>query len=202
MPYEPLERDEQVRWLEQARTGDGPGRTAALDRLLADFRPAALSVVYRTLASLGLGSEHAEEAVQQAILRFLQSGLSQYRGGASPRTYFTRIALRCALDQGRRPATLVPLTEDGSGPVGAVTTQGAGGAEDQLEAYEIRRFLEICLERLPAPLLAAVRLYYLEEAGACRDCAKALGLGEEAFMKRLSRARQRLAECLKKEATL
>ncbi len=185
----PLSREEQLRLVEAARTGTPAERAAAHRELLDFFRPYAMAVVQRTLAAAGVGREHAEEAWLQATFRMFTVGLERFSGGAAPLSYFLRITLHAAVDVVRsvlRPplpgpdATADPLTE-------------------RVEAEEHWRTLEAlraCLAALSAEHAEAVRLYYLEEAGSCAECAARLGLSPAAFMKRLERARTSLEGCV------
>ena len=188
--------DEQQRvLLERARTGPADERGRSLEQLLADFRAPALAAIHKTLASCGVDAVHAEEALQQAIFKFIGAGIAAYRGGAAPRTYFTRIAINAALDVGRRMARVHLAGLDGvdEGELAAPS------AEHRLSARQTRQALEACIEDLPERYRFAIRLYYLEEAGDCATCAGQAGVSREAFMQQLCRARVMLARCLERK---
>jgi RNA polymerase sigma factor (sigma-70 family) len=185
-----LSREEQLSLVEAARSGTAPQRAAAVQELLADFRPFAMAVIDRTLAAAGVGREHAEDAWLQATFRLYTTGLTSFAGDAAPRSYFLRIALHAAIDVVRdvlrRPPPAVETTAD---PVG-----------ERLEAEEHVRALEalrLCLTTLTDEHAEAVRLYYLEETGACKTCAARVGISTLAFMKRLERARAHLQRCVR-----
>jgi len=186
-----LSDKEQRELVELARSRRGDGGVRALEQLLADFRAPALAAVHKALASCGIDGSHAEEALQQAVLKFVSVGLEAYRGSAAPRTFFVRIAINAALDVARRMARLRALDE-------VEDLQPEPSAEERLSALETRRALELCIDGLPERYLRSVRLYYLEQAGDCAACAARLGITKEAFMQQLCRARSMLAECLRR----
>lgn len=188
-----LSEAQQRQLVEEARGDDERRRERALAELLADWRGPALALIHRTLASAGLGHEHAEEALQAATVKYLESGLTRYRGEAAPRTYFVRIAINAALDLARGARRAL---ERGTIPELPVETRGA---ERRLELEAERRALQRCLAELSERLRQAVVLYYLEEAGDCEACASQLGVARSAFEQRLSRGRIALAECLQRK---
>lgn len=189
--------DEQQRvLLERARSGPASERARSLEQLLADFRGPALAAIHKTLTSCGVDAGHAEEALQEAIFKFIGAGIAAYRGGAAPRTYFTRIAINAALDVGRR------MSREhfaGLGGVDEGELAVSPSAEQGISAQQTRRALEACIEDLPARYRAAIQLYYLEEAGDCATCAGQAGVSREAFMQQLCRARVMLARCLERK---
>jgi RNA polymerase sigma factor (sigma-70 family) len=189
--------DEQQRvLLERARSGPVAERTRSLEQLLADFRGPALAAIHKTLASCGVDAAHAEEALQEAIFKFIGTGIAAYRGGAAPRTYFTRIAINAALDVGRRMAR---VRFGGLAGIEESELAVSPSAEQGIAAQQTRRALEACIEELPERYHAAIRLYYLEEAGDCATCAAQAGVSREAFMQQLCRARVMLARCLERK---
>lgn len=164
--------------------------------LLEDFRGPAMAAVYKALASCGVDTAHAEEALQEAILKFISVGVTAFKGEASPRTYFIRIALNAALDTARRLARTRELDSSQIGPIG--THRPVISAEEGLCAAEIRRALRHCIDHLSEPYRSSVRLYYLEEAGDCSTCGEMEGISKDAFMQRLCRARVMLADCIRR----
>lgn len=185
-----LDDGEQRALLEQARSGS----SEALGRLLEDFRGPAMAAIHKTMAACGVDAAHAEEAFQQASFKFIAHGLSAYRGGAAPRSYFTRIAINAALDLTRRMARVAHGGVDDRRP--ELERMRGPSAEDHLSMVETRRALEACVEKLPQRYRRSVQLYYLEEAGDCATCAELLGISKAAFMQQLCRARAMLAQCL------
>jgi RNA polymerase sigma factor (sigma-70 family) len=186
---------EQRALLEQARHGAPAARERALGELLADFRGPALAAAHKALASCGVDAVHGEEVLQEAILKFLHSGLPAFKGEAAPRTYFVRIAINAALDTARRLARTRELDEARAGDPGGGP---APTAEEGVAAAEARAALAACLERLGARYRRCVELYYLEELGDCAACGERVGISRSAFMQRLCRARAMLAECMRR----
>jgi len=187
-----LERRAQEELLQQILLGDPEERRLALARFLDDCRGPALCAVHRTLAACGADRRLAEEALQEATLKLLAGGLQAFRGQAAPRSYFVRIAINAALDAVRRQLRRREL--------GGLERQPAmaASAEEQLAAVELREALRLCLDELPDRYRQSVGLYYLEEVGDCAVCARAAGVSRDAFMQQISRARQRLADCLRR----
>jgi len=186
--------EEQKQLISLAREGDPQERRRALACLLLDFRGPALAVIHRTLASAGLGREHAEEIFQAAVLKFLNVGLSSYRGAAAPRTLFVRIALNCALDLLRLRSRERALPDSG-----ASEEAPSPDAAAQLDARQLREALESCLAELSEALRTAIMAYYLEERGDCATCAAHLGVARNTLEQRLSRGRLALADCVRRK---
>ncbi|MCA9668626.1 MAG: RNA polymerase sigma factor [Myxococcales bacterium] len=197
-----LDAQAQLELLERARAGDH----AALDALLADFRPVAFAAAVRALSTMGLGADHAEDALQIAAVRFITRGLAAYRGSATPRAYFARIAVNAAIDTARllsRTRSLDALLDPSHAgeretPLSSALSRTAD-AEAQLSHAELARALEACVDALAPHYRESVTLYYYEERGDCSTCAAAAGVQRNAFMQRLSRARGLLAECLRRK---
>ncbi len=191
--------DEQRELLEVARAGEPAARRRALDALLHDFRGPALAAIHKTLAAGQLGGEHAEEALQAAILKFLAGGLQRFRGEAAPRTYFVRIALHAAIDLLRLQQRQV---DDGEERLLGLANAETGGPERSLHLGQVREALERCLEELPQALRQSVALYYLGTGEDCEACARKIGIRKNAFEQRLRRSRLALAECLGRKGAL
>lgn len=199
-----LTPEEQLALLEQAREGAPRAREEAFARLLADFRPHALAVVHRALAAAGLGPDHAEEAWLQASFKFYSVGLQRFSQGAALRSYFVQIALHAAIDVVRQ--TYRQRTVDAEQAASLTPGLRAESPEGQALAAERQRAeqrliaaLRECLEELPETYRAPTELYYLQEAGICEACARRLGISKQAFEQRLTRARRKLAECLRRK---
>jgi RNA polymerase sigma-70 factor (ECF subfamily) len=84
--------------LAAARAGDH----SALERLLSEHEQALFALCRGILEH----DQEAEDAVQETLLRALR-GLQGFRGGASVRTWLTRIAINVCLDckRARRPVS-------------------------------------------------------------------------------------------------
>jgi DNA-directed RNA polymerase specialized sigma24 family protein len=189
-----LTPEQQRRLVDEARDGAPAARAAAHRALLADLRPFAMAVIHRALAAAGVGHEHAEEAFVQTSFRIFTTGLARYAGDAAPRSYFLRIALNCAIDVVRAVLRPPPPAEAGPADPAPDPLAARLAAEEHERAVEA---LAACLAVLPPDCADAVRLYYLEEAGTCAACAAVVGVAPLAFMKRLERARARLARCVR-----
>lgn len=197
-----LTPEEQLELLHQAREGSPRARDAAFSRLLADFRPHALAVIHRALATAGLGADHAEEAWLQATFKFFSAGLEGFRYGAALRSYFVQIALHAAIDvvrQSRRFSS-IDVTDGAALP----ESLRNDSAESLFVAEEQRRatlrtiaVLRACIEELSEIYRAPTELYYLRQTGIGEVCARQLGISKEAFEQRLARARRKLAACLR-----
>lgn len=193
-----LHRAQQLLLVERLRHGTERQRREAADHLLADFRGPALAVIHKTLAIHGqVGPEHAEEALQEATVKFLTRGVLAFRKQAAPRSYFCRIAINAALDICRRQGR-TRWSRDGSFSDPEMLRAGRSQEpEAALQQRQLARRLVHCLERLAARYRQAVDLYYLNEAGDAASCAEQAGVSVEAFWQRLSRARVRLADCMR-----
>jgi RNA polymerase sigma factor (sigma-70 family) len=195
-----LDPESQRRLLLQAREGVERERRRALAELLSDYRGPALAAIHRTLARCGLrgagAAAAAEEALQEAILRFLAGGIEAFRGESSLRTYFVRIAVNAALDAVRRGLRETDLE------AAPELTGRERDAEGELAAAELRVALQRCLEALGPRYRRSVELYYLEEAGDCATCARIANSSTAAFMQQLSRARLALADCLRRRLSV
>lgn len=194
-----LSKEEQLALIEQARSDDPRGCNRAVRRLLDDFRGPTLASVHKTLASLGVSGEHAEDVFQAASAKFSTYGVASFRGDSAPRTYFVRIAVNCAIELGRRQHRR--RQRDALLTVAAATGQLPAGPGRDPERACLRAehvvALRRCLERLSPGQRRSVELFYLEERGDCACCGEALGTGRAAFQKRISRARQDLLLCIK-----
>ena len=184
---ENLSPQQQRQLMQQATEGPADQRRAALERLLAAFRGPSLAVIHQTLARVGVGPDHAEEALQAAYLRFISRGLRQYDGRAAPWSYFARIAINAALDICRRHQRQAPEPDQA-----AVPWQPPVDHQLEQTLADLRR----CLEQLPAGRRQAIQLYYLQGAGTLAVCSEQLGISSAALAQRLSRARRDLADCM------
>jgi RNA polymerase sigma-70 factor (ECF subfamily) len=91
--------------IERVRSGD----EAAFRLLYRRHTPAMYAAALRLLAR---HTSDAEDAVQEAWLRAVR-GLGGFRGDSALRTWLVGIAIRCALEAGRRQQRYQPLGVDG-----------------------------------------------------------------------------------------
>jgi len=137
--------------------------------------------------------EEAADAAQDVFLRVFRS-LPRFRLGESfPAWLFAiaanRVRSRAARIGGERAKAERAAAEAASTPPPDPTAF----AERSLDAELLRRRVA----ELPGELRRVVELYYFAELPAA-DCARALGLGEEAVKSRLFRARKRLRSALER----
>lgn len=191
-----LSAKEQRELLERARGSEGREREAALSALIADFRPQAMAMIQRVLAGSAAGPQHAQDAWSRAVLRFISRGVDAYAGRAAPRSYFVRMAINAAIDELRRLGRETTPVEVVASET-PMSLLEARQAEKQLlgRVEALRR----CIEALPESYREPVTLYYLGEAGSCARCATQLGMTKSTFMQRLSRARRKLADCIREQ---
>lgn len=175
----------------------------ALGALVELWKRPALYVVGRIQASYGRrATEDAEELFQDAVIKFVEKGLDQFRGiseqmpgkAASPRTFFLRIVKHVAIDRYRRQReVLADATQEDEPTEGERVEHRqaveAARARDQREsATEIywRAF-----ERLKAEHpneAGAWDLYHHQDVEDHQECARTLGITVANSYKRVSRA--------------
>jgi RNA polymerase sigma-70 factor, ECF subfamily len=143
------------------------------------------------LARLLTRNEHdAEDVVQEAYLRALRA-FASFRGEAS-RPWFLTIVRNTALTwlrDNRARAGHAEYHEE---------HHVSGGATPEAEslAQERARVVERCVQELPADFREVIVLREMEEL-SYQEIAEITGVPRGTVMSRLSRARARLAECLK-----
>ncbi|HSP78450.1 MAG TPA: sigma factor [Myxococcaceae bacterium] len=166
-------------------------------------RPARY-VVSKIQASYGRGSPaDADELYQDAVGKFLDRGLEQFRGvseqmpgrSASPKTFFLRIVKHVAIDFYRRqredlaPAVADPedaLEEQPSEVARAVDV--ARRREERTEAQEIYWQAFARLQREHPKEAGAWELYHHQDVEDHEECARRLSISVVNSYKRVSRA--------------
>jgi RNA polymerase sigma-70 factor (ECF subfamily) len=166
-------------------------------------RPARY-VVSKIQASYGRGSPaDADELYQDAVGKFLDRGLEQFRGvseqrpgrSASPKTFFLRIVKHVAIDFYRRqredlaPAVADPedaLEEPPSEVARAVDV--ARRREERTEAREIYWQAFARLQREHPKEAGAWELYHHQDVEDHEECARRLNISVVNSYKRVSRA--------------
>jgi RNA polymerase sigma factor (sigma-70 family) len=189
----PLSTEEQLALVALAKTGTADQKQRAFASLLADFRPLAMAAITRALRAANIGLEHAEEAFEQAAFKFYCVGLQRAK---MPRAYFVRSAVNAAVDVVRNLTRPEMQAQPLAHHVQVSRLHPDPSTHLQLLA-EIEA-LERCLAALDERHYEAVKLYYLDELGSCAECADKLAISRASLMKRLERARQRLAECVER----
>lgn len=140
--------EEQAVLLERARAGDKD----AFVRLVQPFERAVRSVVRGMLRHR---PEDVDDVVQEALLRAYR-GVSRFRGEASVRTWFHRIAVNATLDALRRRRLLEVLDDE------ALPELPAPGA-DPFEVASIRHDVAAAIAALPPTQQAIVLLVDIED---------------------------------------
>jgi RNA polymerase sigma-70 factor (ECF subfamily) len=135
--------------------------------------------------------DDAQDVVQEAYLRAFRF-FDGFRGGDA-RPWLLAVVRNTALTWRRRAraSTHVSFDEELHGP-------GAGPATAETQLVEGVKFagLRDCLELLPREFREVVVMWEMEEM-SYRDIAEAASVPVGTIMSRLSRARQRLLDCMK-----
>ena len=146
------------------------------------------SSVVKVARAYTLTSDECQDLAQEILLRAWQS-LPNFRGEASPATWFYRVALQTAMNWQRkdkpRRSRQQPLLE-----VQAVVTEGCGSGE-QAQQRETVEQLYNAIHQLPKADAALV-LLYLDEL-SYREMADVLGISETNVGVKLNRAKKALS---------
>lgn len=180
----------------QPRPSREPAPGARLEALFRDYG----SKVYRLALRCGLDAEEAEDGVQEVFLK-VQRRIDTFRGEAALSTWLYQVALNTLLDHRRRVGRVAraqPLepSESGELPGGA---EGSGGErpEDAAARQERRQLVRDALDRLPLRFRQVLVLRDLEGL-SYRDIARVLSLAQGTVESRIFRARERLAQELRR----
>jgi RNA polymerase sigma-70 factor (ECF subfamily) len=144
------------------------------------------------LARVLTRNEHdAEDVVQESYLRALRS-FPSFRGGAAGRPWFLTIVRNTSFTlrrNNRFQADHAEFREE---------LHAGGGDTPEAESLgrERRQTLERCVQKLPSDFREVIVLREMEEL-CYQEIAEITGVPQGTVMSRLSRARARLAECLK-----
>lgn len=140
-------------------------------------------------------TEDCQDLAQEILLQVWRS-LPQFKGRASPSTWFYRVALNTALgwhrNERRRRARREPILAVEDLPVA-----GPDSARQMVEREAVER-LYAAIRRLPKTDAALV-LLYLDDL-SYREIAEVLGLSEGNVGVKLTRAKKALGELLKEES--
>jgi RNA polymerase sigma-70 factor (ECF subfamily) len=149
-----------------------------------------LDAAYNLARLLTRNAHDADDVVQESYLRALRA-FSSFRGGAS-RPWFLAIVRNTSftwLRDNRSPADRAEYHEE-------LHVSGGPTPEAQSLGQERARELERCVQQLPSDFREAIVLREMEEL-SYKEIAEITGVPQGTVMSRLSRARTRLAECLK-----
>ena len=146
------------------------------------------SSVMKVARAYTLTSDECQDLAQEILLRAWQS-LPNFRGEASPATWFYRVALQTAMNWQRkdkpRRARQQPLLE-----VQAVVTEGCDSGEHAQQRETVEQLYN-AIHQLPKADAALV-LLYLDEL-SYREMADVLGISESNVGVKLNRAKKALS---------
>lgn len=134
-------------------------------------------------------SEEALDLTQEIFLR-VYTGIANFRGECSLKTWLYRIAVNTIISAIRKSRTHEPLTEEIMNH-----PSPAPLADAQLESQELGQYLERAIAALPDSLRLAFVLVAVEHRPYA-EVADILGLRVKAVRMRVSRARQLLRVAL------
>ncbi|HET7681436.1 MAG TPA: RNA polymerase sigma factor [Xanthobacteraceae bacterium] len=190
-------RDSEL--LDRARKGDA----AAFDTLVRRHD----KHLYRIARSVLSDDQEAEDAVQESYIRAF-TGLRDFRGAASLRTWLTRIVLNEAIRRRRHRRSTVDLDalhaaqERTRRPVHSSSLTAQDRDPERAAAQsQIRKTLEKAIDNLPAAFRVVLVMRDVEEFSTA-DTAKLLGIRQETVKTRLHRARRMLRESLGEQLAL
>jgi len=179
--------------LERARQGDA----SAFGTLIRQHD----KNLYRIARSVLSDDQEAEDAVQEAYIRMF-TGLRDFRGTASLRTWLTRIVLNEAIRRRRRLRSTLDLDvlhaaqERSRRPIHSSSLTARDRDPERAAAQnQIRKMLEQAIDDLPVAFRVVLIMRDVEEVSTA-ETAKLLGLREETVKTRLHRARRLLRESL------
>ena len=154
--------------------------------------------IYRTCLTMLGGREDAEDCLQETMLRAYRAYPS-FDGRSQLSTWFYRIAVNVCIDfiRKRRPAVSLDAMRDEGFDVG----DGKQNTYLSLEARERKRLLSEALKRLPEDARALIVLRDVQGL-SYEEAAQALEVPLGTLKSRLSRAREKLAGLLLKDAEL
>lgn len=188
--------------LQRRARGDAVG--APLGALCQRWARPARYVISKIQASYGRGSPaDADELYQDAVGKFLDRGLDQFRGvseqmpgrSASPKTFFLRIVKHVAIDFYRRQREdLAPAPADGEDAMEeppsevARAVESSRRREERSEAQELYwRAFERLRQEHPKEA-GAWDLYHHQDVEDHEECARRLNISVVNSYKRVSRA--------------
>ena len=179
--------------LERARQGDA----AAFGSLIRRHD----KHLYRIARSMLPDDQEAEDAVQETYIRAF-TGLRDFRGAASLRTWLTRIVLNEAIRRRRRQRPMLDLDalqaaqERTRRPAHSSSLTARDRDPERAAAQnQIRKMLEKAIDDLPVAFRVVFVMRDVEEIST-GTTAKLLGIREETVKTRLHRARRLLRESL------
>jgi RNA polymerase sigma factor (sigma-70 family) len=155
-------------------------------------------LIRRTVLGITKNREDAEDAMQEAWMKAF-THMDTFEGRAAFSTWFTRIAINCALMilRKRRGHIELSMTDGPSDETSEipVIVEPSHGPEEQCLRREKAAFVRQAMKRLPASLGPALEFQYAHEM-SIQDIAATMGISVSAVKSRLTRARLKLREPL------
>lgn len=181
----PLGMSSIATWTAKARQGD----LGAFRSLYEEVHPGLFHVVRRLCGDDDL----SQEIVQRSFVRAWEN-LGELREDLAFAGWMRRIAVNLLRDHWRKANRTTDLPEDDD--LDALRDP-APGPEELLEDHLVREHLEEALEDLPEMFRLPVVLHYLDDRPV-EEVAHLLDLPRGTVLSRLSRARGRLREFLRR----
>lgn len=190
----------------QARVGQPADEVALVQRARAGDEHAFRAIMashnrrlYRVARSLLQDDSEAEDVVQEAYMRAF-AALGEFRGEASLATWLTRITVNEALGRKRKQRPMVGLEavealQESSAQIIPFPVMSESDPERSAARHEIRRMLEMSIDRLPEPFRLVLVMRDVDEF-SIEETAALLGIRPETVKTRLHRARRMLRETL------
>ncbi len=165
------------------------GRVEAFNVLVLAYQTRAYNLAYRLLSD----SEAAADATQEAFISAYHN-VRSFREGSFG-AWLMRIVTNACYDelrrQRRRPSVSIDQTDDA---IQWVST--AENPESAAQRAELNRTIQVCLEALPLDQRTAAVLRDVQDYEYA-EIAAILGVSLGTVKSRLSRARDRLRDCLR-----
>ncbi len=187
-----------------SRRAKGESFNSALGELVERWRAPSATVVRRVQGAFMRGSpDDADEVFQDAVGKFLNRGLDQFRGvseqvpgkAASPKTFFLRIVKHCAIDRYRRQREdLAPGPRDGedeSAEPAHEIARSISASDAKASASEAHEEYWVAFRRLQDEHpneAGAWDLYHHQDMDDHNEVARILGITVVNSYKRVSRA--------------
>jgi RNA polymerase sigma-70 factor (ECF subfamily) len=179
--------------IREAKRGD----LDAFNRLVIEYQTLAYNIALRVMGD----EASAADATQEAFLSAYK-GLRKFRGG-SFRSWLLRIVTNACYDELRRRKRRPAASLDSLEEEGEFIASDAGGwgqaptdlPEEEAARAEIRRAIEICLQRLPLDFRMVAILVDVQ-GHDYRAASEVIGKPVGTVKSRLARARERMRHCL------
>lgn len=168
------------------------GNVAAYNRLVLHYQDTVYNVAYRIMRDPGA----ADDATQEAFIS-AYNALKRFRGG-NFRAWLLRIVTNACYDELRRrkrrpQSSLDEITEEYESP--SFMADDGIGPEEHQQKVELVNAVQQCLEDLPDEQRVAAVLCDVE-GRAYQEIAEIMSVSLGTVKSRISRARNKLRECL------